>query len=85
MEVDAPRKRIGLSMKSDPDYEGAQDRREQRSQPGSARHNSQDRNQPRRQGGNKDRNRGAAGPTSAGDAGGGAMAAALKAAMERRK
>jgi uncharacterized protein len=93
MEVDAPRKRIGLSMKSDPDYEGAQDRREQRSQPAGARNSNNDRGGQRRPAGhNGNNNRGnnrdssnSRANMSAGDAGGNAMAAALKAAMERRK
>jgi len=85
MEVDAPRKRIGLSMKSAPDYEGTREKRTEsrgnQSNPGhQARGNTGRNNQ---HGGNYQssprNNQGSAGND------GGAMAAALKAAMERRK
>jgi len=80
MEVDAPRKRIGLSMKSAPDYEGTREKRTE-----SRGGNTGGRSAPQSRG-----NAGRGNPSSGnyqGNAGndGGAMAAALKAAMERRK
>ncbi len=78
MEVDAPRKRIGLSMKSAPDYEAVREKRsDNRGQAPRGGHGG--RPQHTSGGGT----RGNAGGNSGGD--GGAMAAALKAAMERRK
>ncbi|MCC9621047.1 RNA-binding transcriptional accessory protein [Thalassospira sp. MA62] len=80
MEVDAPRKRIGLSMKSAPDYEGTRERRnDSRATPGQNRGNQPQRTQ---SAGGNNRNQGR-NNTAGND--GGAMAAALKAAMERRK
>ena len=91
MEVDAPRKRIGLSMKSAPDYEGTRERRNdsQATAPrGGQAHSGARPNHNRGNGGgggggNSSRNSagGSAGTSSGNDA----MAAALKAAMERRK
>ena len=91
MEVDAPRKRIGLSMKSAPDYEGTRERRNdsQTTAPrGGQAHSGARPNHNRGNGGgggggNSSRNSagGSAGTSSGNDA----MAAALKAAMERRK
>jgi uncharacterized protein len=82
MEVDAPRKRIGLSMKSAPDYEGTRERRsDNRTNAGGntgARNNGPRGGNARPQGNNRN-------TASGGNDGGGAMAAALKAAMERRK
>lgn len=82
MEVDAPRKRIGLSMKSAPDYEGTRERRSDNRTNASgntgARNNGPRGGNARPQGNNRN-------TASGGNDGGGAMAAALKAAMERRK
>jgi len=82
MEVDAPRKRIGLSMKSAPDYEGTREKRTEsrgnNSNPGHQARTNTGRNNPQR-GGNHQGGQGNTGND------GGAMAAALKAAMERRK
>lgn len=85
MEVDAPRKRIGLSMKSAPDYEGTREKRtESRGNQSNTGHQAR---------GNTGRNNQHGGNyqssprNNQGNTGndGGAMAAALKAAMERRK
>ena len=85
MEVDAPRKRIGLSMKSAPDYEGTRERRNDTAggapRGGHGGGRQQQSSGPRNNTGNANRGNGG---NSGGDAGG-AMAAALKAAMERRK
>ena len=81
MEVDAPRKRIGLSMKSAPDYEGTREKRaDNRTTAPRGGNRSQHSSANRPQDG---AGRGNASGNSGGD--GGAMAAALKAAMERRK
>ncbi|MEQ9345314.1 MAG: Tex family protein [Thalassospira sp.] len=92
MEVDAPRKRIGLSMKSDPDYEATRERRtEQRNDPRSTSPRSGNANRgqqssgPRNNPGNPNRGNAGNNSSSGGGDAGGAMAAALKAAMERRK
>ena len=81
MEVDAPRKRIGLSMKSAPDYEAVREKRSDTR--GSAPHGGRGGQGGRPNHSSGGGNRGNAGGNSGGD--GGAMAAALKAAMERRK
>ncbi len=80
MEVDAPSKRIGLSMKSAPDYEGTREKRTE-----SRGGNTGGRSAPQSRG-NAGRGNQSSGNYQ-GNAGndGGAMAAALKAAMERRK
>ena len=90
MEVDAPRKRIGLSMKSAPDYEGTRERRNdsQATAPrGGQAHSGARPNHNRGNGGGNGGNssRNSAGGSAGASSGNDAMAAALKAAMERRK
>ncbi|MDP2699090.1 Tex family protein [Thalassospira sp.] len=84
MEVDAPRKRIGLSMKSAPDYDAATERRDNRAAgvpPQSGRRPPNTRSQNNPSSAQPTRNQ----SSGSGSGDGGAMAAALKAAMERRK
>ena len=88
MEVDAPRKRIGLSMKSAPDYEGTRERRNdsQATAPrGGQAHSGARPNHNRGNGGGGNSSRNSAGGSAGASSGNDAMAAALKAAMERRK
>ncbi|WP_412777821.1 Tex family protein [Thalassospira lucentensis] len=88
MEVDAPRKRIGLSMKSAPDYAGTRERRNdgQAAAPrGGQAHSAARPNHNRGNGGGGHSSRNSAGGSAGASSGNDAMAAALKAAMERRK
>jgi uncharacterized protein len=80
MEVDAPRKRIGLSMKSAPDYEGTREKRTE-----SRGGNTGGRSAPQSRGNAGRGNQSSGNYQSSAGNDGGAMAAALKAAMERRK
>ncbi|MBR9779071.1 MAG: RNA-binding transcriptional accessory protein [Rhodospirillales bacterium] len=80
MEVDAPRKRIGLSMKSAPDYEGTREKRTE-----SRGGNTGGRSAPQSRGNAGRGNQSSGNYQSNAGNDGGAMAAALKAAMERRK
>ena len=75
LEVDVPRKRISMTMKSQADYQGQRERTQDRGAPGG-----------RGPGGNPPRGgKGGAPKSSGGDSGNNAMAAALAAAMKKKK
>ncbi|MCV0424546.1 MAG: RNA-binding transcriptional accessory protein [Roseibium sp.] len=83
LEVDVPRKRISMTMKSQADYQGQRERSD-RDQRGQGRGPGSNRPGGNRSGGNGPRG-GSAPKGSGGDGGNNAMAAALAAAMNKKR
>jgi len=85
LEVDVPRKRISMTMKSQADYQGQRERAQDRGAPGGRGPGGKGPGG-RGPGGNPPRGgKGSAPKTSGGDGGNNAMAAALAAAMNKKK
>ncbi len=88
LDVDVPRKRISMTMKSQPDYQGQAERSDRDQRPGAGNRNKEQRGQGGRGPGGGGPHGGGKGgaPKGAGnDGGNNAMAAALAAAMNKKR